>query len=229
MTKYCLLTNYICIQVQGSKALDLLQGQLTNNVYTNNKSLFCNIKGRIIAMLEIIHFDNSIYLVMNKELWPKTHELLLKVALLSKVVFEEKPAINIYATLDDKFYLSSQLPEITSLDQISYEQWHLHRIKQQKFELYSATIGLFLPHDLNLIDNWIDFAKGCYRGQEIIARMHYRAKSKYHLALIENKDLSALQPGEKLDDMSTVIDKHDNLILVCTSLHNQAICYNNGY
>ena len=41
-------------------------------------------------MLEIIHFDNSIYLVMNKDLWPKTHELLLKVALLSKVVFEEK-------------------------------------------------------------------------------------------------------------------------------------------
>ena len=38
---------------------------------------------------------------------------------------------------------------------------------------------MFLPSDLNLENlGAVDFDKGCYTGQEVIARMHYLGKSK---------------------------------------------------
>lgn len=48
--------------------------------------------------------------------------------------------------------------------------------------LYPKTSLKFLPHEINLHQlNAIDFDKGCYTGQEIIARMHYRGKLKNRL------------------------------------------------
>jgi tRNA-modifying protein YgfZ len=43
----------------------------------------------------------------------------------------------------------------------------------------------FVPHDLSLPRlGAVSFTKGCYTGQEIVARMHYRGNPKYQLALI---------------------------------------------
>ena len=48
---------------------------------------------------------------------------------------------------------------------------------------------VFTIHDLNLHElNAISFNKGCYTGQEIVARMHYKAKLKHHLYLIKFND-----------------------------------------
>jgi folate-binding protein YgfZ len=49
-------------------------------------------------------------------------------------------------------------------------------------DLTASTIGKFLPHELNLPAlNGVSFNKGCYTGQEIVARMHYRGQLKKHL------------------------------------------------
>lgn len=49
-----------------------------------------------------------------------------------------------------------------------------------------ATQGLFTPHDLKLPTlNGVSFSKGCYIGQEIVARMQYLGKSKQHTYQIE--------------------------------------------
>ncbi|MFC3104514.1 CAF17-like 4Fe-4S cluster assembly/insertion protein YgfZ [Salinisphaera aquimarina] len=53
--------------------------------------------------------------------------------------------------------------------------WALMDIDAGLPELHAATQGLFVPQMLNL--HWllaIDFDKGCYPGQEVIARLHYR-------------------------------------------------------
>lgn len=48
--------------------------------------------------------------------------------------------------------------------------------------IYPETSAKFLPHELNLpLLNGVSFKKGCYTGQEIIARMEYRGKLKNHL------------------------------------------------
>ncbi|STX51724.1 glycine cleavage T protein [Legionella busanensis] len=81
--------------------------------------------------------------------------------------------------------------------------WHYLRIKQAKVEIYPNTRGLFLPHRLELHNQgYINFNKGCYKGQEIIARTHYRAKLKHHLAVFTIKIEQPFNAGDKLFDES---------------------------
>jgi folate-binding protein YgfZ len=44
------------------------------------------------------------------------------------------------------------------------------------------TIGAYLPQDLNYdLNGTVSFTKGCYTGQEIVARLHYRGTPKRRL------------------------------------------------
>lgn len=66
-------------------------------------------------------------------------------------------------------------------------------------QVYSATSELFLPHALNLPAlNAVSFNKGCYTGQEIIARTHYLGKQKQQLYSAWVKQGPLPQPGESL-------------------------------
>jgi len=66
--------------------------------------------------------------------------------------------------------------------QVSPETWTHLNFQDNIPTIYPETSEKFLPHDINLPPlNAISFEKGCYTGQEIIARMHYRGKIKNHL------------------------------------------------
>jgi len=68
------------------------------------------------------------------------------------------------------------VPESIWLDQLLEAGWLL---------LNDKSSGEYLPHQLNLdLLGAISFKKGCYTGQEIIARMEYRGKSKKRLSVI---------------------------------------------
>lgn len=59
--------------------------------------------------------------------------------------------------------------------------WTLHLIEQGLAEVRAETSELFIPQFLNFQHlGGISFSKGCYTGQEIIARMKYRGKVKRH-------------------------------------------------
>ncbi|MCO7225477.1 folate-binding protein YgfZ [Pleionea sp. CnH1-48] len=63
-----------------------------------------------------------------------------------------------------------------------YSEWLVHSIQQGVPRLYQSTLDLFLPHYLDLPPlGGVDFDKGCYTGQEVVARMHYKATLKSHL------------------------------------------------
>jgi len=59
------------------------------------------------------------------------------------------------------------------------ETWHLDDIRAGLPQVYPQTHELFVAQMLNLdLLNAISFEKGCYTGQEIIARTHYRGSIK---------------------------------------------------
>ncbi|TVZ38492.1 hypothetical protein P886_2862 [Alteromonadaceae bacterium 2753L.S.0a.02] len=66
--------------------------------------------------------------------------------------------------------------------------WHEWMIRQGIAEVTQASYEQLLPQELNyqLIDG-VSFDKGCYTGQEIVARMHYLGKLKKHLYLAETQ------------------------------------------
>ena len=45
---------------------------------------------------------------------------------------------------------------------------------------------------------YLSFNKGCYKGQEIIARMHYKATLKHQLGLYEISTPEKIYSGQKL-------------------------------
>jgi hypothetical protein len=63
-------------------------------------------------------------------------------------------------------------------------------------------MGAYLPQDLNYdLNGTVSFTKGCYTGQEIVARLHYRGTPKRRLyrALL-NGTLDAIAPGARLSN-----------------------------
>jgi folate-binding protein YgfZ len=63
------------------------------------------------------------------------------------------------------------------------EQWCIDNIKQGIAEVRTETVEAFIPQMLNfqVLREAISFTKGCYTGQEVVARMHYLGKLKKHL------------------------------------------------
>lgn len=60
--------------------------------------------------------------------------------------------------------------------------WKVLDINQGLAAIYPETSEKFLPQEINLPAlNGVSFQKGCYTGQEIIARLHYRGKLKTQL------------------------------------------------
>jgi tRNA-modifying protein YgfZ len=77
--------------------------------------------------------------------------------------------------------------------------WHTLRLSQQQLNVYPESRGLFLPHRLDLHQTpYLGFNKGCYKGQEIIARMHYKATLKHQLKIYEIKSDQKIHSGQKI-------------------------------
>ena len=67
--------------------------------------------------------------------------------------------------------------------------WHLDNFLIKDVEITGDLSEKLTPHEINYdVSERVDFEKGCYTGQEIVARMHYRAKSLPRLYLTEGSN-----------------------------------------
>ena len=65
---------------------------------------------------------------------------------------------------------------------VNNDYWHLLDIRAGIPWLNGNTTEQFLPQELNLEElGGLTYSKGCYPGQEVIARVHYRGKSKQQM------------------------------------------------
>ncbi len=77
--------------------------------------------------------------------------------------------------------------------------WASLDVEQCQPVIFEQTTEKFVPHSLNMdLVKAVDFHKGCYPGQEIVARMQYLGKPKYRMvrARVDAESLPA--PGDKL-------------------------------
>lgn len=109
--------------------------------------------------------------------------------------------------IDNNFYIllvpANKISEVTKpfIEDNCYRgslAWHALQLQHHRVEIYPESRGLFLPHRLDLHRyGYISFDKGCYKGQEIVARTHYRATLKHQLVyftLSTNTELKAGLP-----------------------------------
>lgn len=97
--------------------------------------------------------------------------------------------------------LVSMLSGTTLADENAWDYIEL----QAHIPMFGQTaIEQFLPHNVGLHQvGAVSFTKGCYIGQEIIARMHYRGKLKTHAVL------SYIDSRVSLDELSKVYSEDD--------------------
>lgn len=84
-------------------------------------------------------------------------------------------------------------------DQVGPDHWEQLDIRAGVPVILPATQEAFVPQMVNLdLIGGVSLTKGCYPGQEIVARMHYRGtlKQRMYLANVGGTDLP--QPGDKL-------------------------------
>jgi len=77
------------------------------------------------------------------------------------------------------------------------QTWLRHDIAAGQPQVYAATSEEFVAQMLNLdVLNAIAFDKGCYTGQEVIARAHYRGRVKRRMQRFISRDAHSLVPGD---------------------------------
>lgn len=76
--------------------------------------------------------------------------------------------------------------------------WRRHEIDRGVGHVRGPTVEMFLPQMLNYqLTGRVSFSKGCYTGQEVVARMHYRGKVKRAMVLA-HAESGAPGPGDSL-------------------------------
>jgi folate-binding protein YgfZ len=77
--------------------------------------------------------------------------------------------------------------------------WTLHDIRAGIPSIVADTQEAFVPQMLNLdLISAVNFKKGCYPGQEVVARVHYLGKIKQRMYLATTEAGTACRTGEKL-------------------------------
>ena len=67
--------------------------------------------------------------------------------------------------------------------------------------VYPGAEDLFLPQALNYdVTHGVNFKKGCYTGQEVVARMHFKGKLKQRMQRVDLRTAIDLRPGDMLRD-----------------------------
>lgn len=78
------------------------------------------------------------------------------------------------------------------------QDWNLLNVVSGQPEINDATSGEFIAQFLNLDKlDAINFKKGCFPGQEVIARMHYRGKATKRMMRLHIEEAMTAQIGEE--------------------------------
>ena len=210
------INRFTSIAFSGDKTAEFLQGQLTCDMRKLDKhgiyslAACCDHKGRMIANFWVINRENQYYFVLPKEMIQIVMTHLTKYALFSKVTLTETndfliAETNVNKTSDDdvlitlpgeqRFLLITKTP--CSTEKTDDTTWRKNNIDNKLAILTQKTSLLFTPQMIELEKlGGVSFEKGCYVGQEIVARTQHLGQLKRHLHRITLTEHH--EPGDKI-------------------------------
>ena len=215
------LEQYGLLQVSGADARAFLHAQLTNDVEHLAPGAacyagWCSAKGRLLATFLVVPCAGGFLLQLSRDLVPAVAKRLSMYVLRSKVkiadatgewlqygLWEVLPGGDlsvrqaedrIEVAIDaNRTLLLTKTPQ--SADTAA-EDWALDEIRAGRPMVVQATQDQFVPQMVNFeLSGGVDFKKGCYPGQEVVARAQYRGAVKRRMYHLRG---AALQPGQEL-------------------------------
>lgn len=92
--------------------------------------------------------------------------------------------------------------------------WRISSMHAGHYPFEANDSELFTPQHLHLDRrDYVSFSKGCYTGQEIVARMHYRGKAKKQLYLV-----TTVAEQEKTPETLALLNESGIEVAVCSKL-----------
>ena len=217
------LNRYGLLAVTGAEARDFLHAQLTNdiaNLPPDRPALagWCTAKGRLLASFLVIPSKEGFLLQVARDLAPAVAKRLSMFIFRSKVrIADESDAWAQYGhwnsdsdvagvewdgeTVTVRVGERRFLKIGKGLSQPcgdSEETWTLQEIRAGRPLISAATQDKFVPQMVNFEHlGAINFQKGCYPGQEIVARAQYRGEVKRRMTRVELPKGVELKPGDE--------------------------------
>lgn len=171
------------VRVSGPDAEDFLQRMVSNDVAAADAcdALLLTPKARIIAPLRVVRRAQDDFLLLTEpELGDVVRTQLLRARFAAKVEIAPEQHDS-WLVLGGDEVLGERPPGDDASDE-DVERWRIQsRIPRWGRELDDS----ILPAEAGLDETHISFSKGCYPGQEPIARQHFRGKVNRRLRLLE--------------------------------------------
>jgi uncharacterized protein HI_0466 len=221
MSQFIRLDQYQLIEAHGADAEKYLQGQLTADLIalpsgTNTLAAHCDPKGKMNAIFRLLKVDSEqFFLLIKKDLLPSALDALKKYAVFSKISFDLRDwqivgligkkcgKIEPRFTLEIDEQRAILLNESTLPINFNADEkiWESADIQAGLPNLSAATQNLFIPQALNLqaIEQAVSFTKGCYIGQETVARAKYRGANKRAMFILKGKTQTLPAIGDEIE------------------------------
>jgi len=188
------------VRVAGPDAEDYLQRMVSNDVAALGvgdacDALLLTAKARIIAPLRIVRRAKDDFLVLTEpELGDTVRAQLLRTRFAAKVEIEPEQHESWLVIGGEEV-----LDERPSGDEASEEDVERWRIESSIPKWGAELDDRVLPAEAGLERTHISFTKGCYPGQEPIARQHYRGKVNRRLRVLDVEGEAAANDELVLD------------------------------
>ena len=174
------------VRVAGPDAEDYLQRMVSNDVSALEKGARCDAllltaKARVIAPLVVLRRGADDFLLLTEpELGERVRAELTRFRFAAKAEIEPEQHESWLVLGGDE--LLDERPAGEEIDEEQFDRWRVEAgIPRWGREIDES----ILPAEAGLTETHVSFTKGCYPGQEPIARLHHRGKVNRRLRVLE--------------------------------------------
>jgi tRNA-modifying protein YgfZ len=186
---------------------------------------WCSAKGRLLASFLVVPTPQGFFLQLSRDLAAPVAKSLSMFVLRSKVkIADESDGWRQYGIWggvlgmepppqplgvasgegtvavrmgEDRFLVLTRKPGLDEAQAVPESRWTLEEIRAGRPLITGATQDEFVPQMLNYDTlGAVNFQKGCYPGQEIVARAQYRGQVKRRMKLLQAPAGVELHPGQ---------------------------------
>ncbi|HET8808480.1 MAG TPA: hypothetical protein VFM76_08875 [Methylophaga sp.] len=225
---FAVLPDWQAVQISGDDAESFLQNLLTNDVkaaHPDQAQLngFCQAKGRLLAIFWLVRRADDFVLLLPADQADFLSQRLNMFKLRSKVAITELNDLALITLSDAKYCLNfafhlgensalALIPEAeldTTLEQfrnagLKHQASHCWRqaLLQGGYPMvFAESRERFTAQQVNLdLAGGVSFRKGCYPGQEVVARLHYLGEAKRRLFIGEVTTTDLPAPGTDINN-----------------------------
>ena len=216
------LNTYKTLKFEGAieNVESLLQGQITSDISelaNNNAQLSCLLdhKGFIQADFILVKLNDEIYCVIEESLINNFNNQLEEFLKFYRVTInscklavkgminntndKKSEGLTFFKNKEYRLSILLSISENSSIEnELSLLHWKVANKLLVNYLFTSEDINQYRPNEINYDKSRVSFTKGCYRGQEIVARVHHLGVNRREFVTIITPSDQSIDPNFKI-------------------------------